>query len=107
MNALDVAIACMALWRVSAMLSYERGPDDVFVRLRSRVGISPDEDGAPEAWPETWRALVLVCVWCLSMNLAIIYAALWLLAPDAARIVSLPLALSAGAICIERWTRGV
>lgn len=106
MTALDCAIAAAALWRVSAMLSYERGPLDVFVRLRSAAGIEPDEEGAPNAWPHTWRALVLVCVWCLSVNLALVYTLLWLIAPGAAFWLSMPFALSAGAICIERWTHG-
>lgn len=106
MSALDVAIACAALWRVSAMLSYERGPRDVFVRVRRAAGIVHDDEGEPVAWPETWAALVLSCVWCLSVNLAIVYVLLWLLAPDAARWLSLPFALSAGAICIERWAHG-
>lgn len=35
---LDLVIAAMAVWRVSHMLSKERGPWDVFIRIREKLG---------------------------------------------------------------------
>ena len=107
MTALDVVIAAAAVWRLSALVAYERGPFDVFVRLRTRMGITAGDDGAPLAWNEnSFLHGLMVCVWCNSLWVAAPVLAAWLVAPAAARIACLWLALSAGAIAIERWSHG-
>lgn len=106
MNALDFVIAGLALWRVSALLSYETGPKWGLVRFRELFRIAHDDSGRPNAWPDTWAAGVLTCVWCLSLNLALPVVILWLLWPDMARVISLPFALSAIAILIEKVADG-
>lgn len=106
MSVLEMVVAVFALWRVSALLSYERGPANVFLKLRETAGIRHDDDGKPTEWPTTWATGVIVCVWCLSVNLAIPYAALWFFFPTVAFWLSLPFALSAGAVLIESVTHG-
>lgn len=106
MTTLDFVIAGLALWRVSALLSYEEGPKQMFLKFREQFGIRHDDKGRPNVWPDTWIAGVLSCVWCLSVNLAIPCAILWFLLPDVARVISLPFALSALAIIVEKWADG-
>lgn len=108
MTWLQIAVAVLALWRASAMLAYERGPRDVLLHLRERLGvIDHDEDGKPATWDESrWTAGVVTCVWCLSVNLAVPYALAWFVAPTVTFWLSLPLALSAGAIIVEAIAHG-
>jgi hypothetical protein len=104
MTPLDYAIAALAVWRLAALIAYERGPFDVFVRLRTRAGITAGDDGAPAEWDEANMLHgLMVCVWCNSVWLALPVAVLWLVWPGGALWLCLPLALSAGAIAIERW----
>ena len=104
MSAIDLAIAGLALWRISALLSYEMGPKGIFVTFREHFGIVHRPDGRPDSWPDTWIAGVLACVWCLSLNLALPLALVWLLWPEVVRLICLPFALSGIAIIIEKWT---
>lgn len=106
MSLLELTVLALATWRCTALLSYERGPGDVFVRARGRLGIQPDADGAPAAWPERLPASAVVCVWCLSVYLGAAWALLWLLRPAPAFWLALPLALSAAAILVERYAHG-
>lgn len=105
MSLLDFALLALAVWRISALLSYERGPGNVFLKFREKFGIRHGDDGEASEWPDTYPASVLVCVWCLSLTLALPATLAWLIAPDAARCVSLPFALGAAAVAIERLVR--
>lgn len=106
MTPLDFVIAGLALWRVSALLSYEAGPAKIFVEFREIFGITHDDKGRPNSWPDTWIAGVLTCIWCLSVNLALPFGLLWFAFPSVMFVLSLPFALSALAIIVEKWTDG-
>lgn len=110
MTWLDWLAATLALWRVSSLFSAtndERGPFDVFIKLRKRAGVIYDDDDKLAGYDESrYSAGLLHCLWCFSLVAALPLGALWLLWPDAARCVSLPLALSAGAIIAQRWING-
>jgi hypothetical protein len=100
---LELLIVCAAVWRVSALLTRERGPFDIFLRLRGLAGISADDEGRPLTWDENnfWASL-FSCVWCVSLWLgALATIGLWL-APSESVWLSMPLAISAVAILIER-----
>jgi hypothetical protein len=107
MTALDLAIAGLALWRVSALMAYEQGPWQIFMRLRRRAGVEMYDSGEPTISPqEGYLAQLLSCIWCLSMMLAIPYAAVYMLLPAQVRVASLPFAISALAILVEKVNRG-
>lgn len=81
-------IGVLATWRLTAMLYYEKGPFDVFCKLR--------------AWAQKHSAFLgglLECFWCLSVWTGTVVFVLavtplwWLLGP---------LALSAGAVLLSR-----
>ena len=84
-------LGVLAVWRVTHLLFAEDGPWDVVIRLRKSAGAG-------------FLGKLLDCFYCLS---------LWIAAPAALFIGSawperlfLGLALSAGAILIERVTSG-
>lgn len=103
MDNLTIIIAILATWRLSAVLSYETGPFNIFILLREMAGIVHDDDGKKTIVPESFFAELLDCVWCTSMwiggavaiSLFFYPVLVWLL---------LPFALSAGAIIVEKVT---
>jgi hypothetical protein len=89
MDPFEFLLGTLAVWRVTHLLQAEDGPGDVVVHLRRRAGTG------------FWGQL-LDCFYCLSV---------WIAAPFAiylgktwSRKVLLWLALSAGAILLERAT---
>lgn len=97
---LELLLKALATWRISHMLVHERGPYDVFMTMRFRLGLMETVDGPVTNHP-TW--VPLYCVWCTSMWVGLIVARL----PLAATI---GFALSAVAIWLEetyQWTEEV
>jgi hypothetical protein len=100
---LELLIVCAAVWRVSALLTRERGPFDLFLKLRGWAGISADDEGRPLTWNESnfWASL-FSCAWCASVWLGTLATiGLWL-APSETVWLSMPLAISAAAILMDR-----
>lgn len=63
----------LATWRLTAMLTQENGPADIFAELRQVAGVRYDPAGKPYAL--NFFGDVLACFWCCSVWAA---AALWL-----------------------------
>lgn len=82
-----LVIATLAVWRVTHLLWGEDGPWDLFVRLRRLVG-------------NGFFGSLLDCFYCLSLWVAV--APGWLLGHTWVERILLWLALSAGAILLER-----
>lgn len=82
-------VAGLATWRISSLLLYEAGPLDVFLRVRSLAA------------RRSFTAQLFSCMYCLS---------LWVAVPCAVAaltdywVAMLPLALSAMAIMVNRWS---
>lgn len=91
----------LAAWRISALLSYERGPFDLFQRFRNLLGYTHDDTGVPASWPDGWRE-IFSCVWCLSPWMAAACWGLWELEP----LIVMVIAASSIVIIIERWNHG-
>lgn len=91
----------LATWRLTSLLVRERGPWNVFVRLRARAGISHDELGQPLEVPDNVLAGILSCTWCCSVWVAIPWAIFypggWI------EKIAAALAISAVAIVVDRW----
>lgn len=81
------------------MLSYERGPFDLFVRLRSLLGFGHDSDGRPQQWPDTTLARLVACPWCLAVWIAPVVWLVWEVEPVAVVVI----AAMAVAVAVERW----
>lgn len=98
----QVAIIGLAAWRLTALLSYERGPLDVFLRLRTWLGFEHDDDGKPEAWVSSPLRDGISCPWCLGLWMAAAAVGLWYIAPLAVIV----LAAASVVVAVERWSNG-
>ena len=59
LNFYDIAIASLAVWRISHMIKHEPGPWDVFIIIRDKVG-----NGI--------LGKLMDCIWCSSVWIAMI-----------------------------------
>ncbi len=91
----------LAAWRLSALLSYERGPFDIFQRFRNLLGYTHDDSGVPSSWPDGWRE-ILSCPWCLSPWMAAACYGLWVWQP----LIVVVIAAATIVVVVERWNHG-
>ena len=104
-SSLDLAVLALAVWRISNLLTRERGPWHWFRRLRERVGITHDGNGFPAANPETFLGELLTCQYCFTIWAGAL-ATLGYLAFGSLMVwAALPFALSAGALWINRQVK--
>lgn len=112
-SVLDLIVLSLAVWRVALLVVHEDGPpwllDDaapdggrlpigIFAALRTRLALA--EMDHPDRWHFFLNGLA-GCVWCLSLWLGIVAAALYLAWPDVTVALSLPFALSGLAILYQ------
>jgi hypothetical protein len=103
----DIALLAQALliglaaWRLASLLVNERGPYNMFVGFRERLGYEHDESGKPSAWPGGWRE-VFSCVWCLAIWTSLLMWGLW----ELEELIVVVWAAAAMAIVVERWSNG-
>lgn len=102
MPLIEAIIIGLAAWRVTALMAYERGPADVFLRFRECLGFEHGDDGEPNVWPEDWR-LIFGCTWCLGLWVALASWAVWEYLGPAPIVV---LAAAAVLVGMERWCHG-
>ncbi len=93
----------LAGWRLTALLSYERGPFDVFLRFRQLFGFEHDEKGEPESWPGNTLARIVSCPWCLGLWVTPGVWAVWEYIDPAIVVV---VAAAAVLVAVERWNHG-
>jgi len=96
----EYVILALATWRLASLFSQEEGPFDIFAKVRHFVGVRHDDHGIPYGLNTLSKGML--CVWCISMWFAVLWAVLYYLWRDSVWI-ALPFALSAGAIMVERW----
>jgi hypothetical protein len=106
MPLIDFIIGIMTVYRLSSLLSYENGPFEIFVRIRRWAGIMHDDEGIPIQWPRTFFGELLSCLWCNSVWMGFFWIVAYCIHRDLTIYSSVLLALSTGAIIINRWTRG-
>lgn len=105
MNALDLTILGLAVWRISSLLTYERGPFHVFEWIRTRARVKHNELGKVSVVPDTFLGELLTCVWCISPYVALTLTVLYLSFGSVILWACYPLALSAIAILTHRFAR--
>ena len=106
-NLLEFAVGALAVWRVSAMVAYERGPFAMFQHIRDAAGIKHFDDGSPDTDDLKGElARLLSCVWCLSPYFALVWLAWWATLPDFTMAASYIFALSTVSVLIERFIDG-
>lgn len=101
---MNLLICILAVWRITALLTYEHGPRGVFLKLRQRWEVDfEDENGLPISL----RAWVLGCFWCCSLVVSLLLWPLGIWLDGTWRPVQTlyPLAYSAGAILLNHASR--
>lgn len=99
----ELIVITLAVWRICFMLANE----DLFKWFRELVGVRADPDG--QVYGLNWFAKQVTCVWCTSIPIGLLFVVAYLLWPRQTFLVSLPFAISAGAIMvhmsrpIQRW----
>lgn len=97
-TSIEFMILALAVWRVSALLTYEFGPANVFGRLRDWVEFV---DGNQPTTPGSLTQLVN-CPLCMSLWVSLFAFAMFAWQPVLTLAVCLPLALSGLSSIIER-----
>lgn len=94
----------LAAWRITALISYERGPFDIFARFRSLLGIDhdPNPPNEPISWPNNSLARAITCPWCLGLWMAVACWGLWEWEPTVVMVI----AASTVLVAVERWNHG-
>lgn len=91
----------LAAWRMAALLAYERGPFNVFMRLRQVLGFTHYDSGEPHIWPDNAVGRLFSCVWCLGLWTAAAAYGLWQVEP----LIVVVLAAAAVLVAVERFVR--
>lgn len=95
----EVVIIGLAAWRATALMSYERGPFDIFLRFRRLLGFEHDEKGEPNSWPSNTLARTFSCSWCLGGYATAGMWGLWQISDEAVIV----LAAWSILIAVEKW----
>ena len=98
----EAVVVGLAAWRITALATYERGPFDIFLRFRERLGFEHNDAGEPNVWPEDWRRM-FACPWCMGIWIAAASWAVWEYVSEAAVVV---LAAAAVLVVVEKWNHG-
>lgn len=92
MTLVELIVYGLATWRISSLLVDEPGPFRIFVRLRSLVGITHDEDDNVAIIPDGFLPGILSCVWCTSIYIGLFWTLMQFV--PFAFYLALPFALS-------------
>ena len=89
MTLTEIVIYILATWRIVSLISVEKGPFDIFRKLRRRI-----ETGS-------FIDRLIECTWCVSLWVAFGWLIFGIRYPNIAIWVALPFAFSTGAILID------
>lgn len=101
---MEFLILALATFRITSLLVDEDGPFGLFFKLRYLVGVRKDQNG--RIYGKNTIATGLICLWCTSVWIGIAWAVTYFVFPDGTILVAMPLALSSGAILVDRWLNG-
>lgn len=108
----DFIILILAIWRLSYMLVYERGPFAIFDRWRDLIRIKEVEMTTQTSYgefkekkraPTNELGQLFVCIYCLSIWIAPLLWLAW--QTEAGRLIVTWLALSGGALVVQGIVR--
>ena len=98
---LEFLVFILATWRLAHLLAEEAGPFDVLGRLRHLAGVRYDDAGNVYGANELARGLI--CVWCSSVWIGLVVVLAHYLVPNVTFWVTLPFAMSAGAVLVNAF----
>lgn len=103
MQLVEACLIGLAAWRIAALISYERGPGDVFLRLRKALGFQHSDNGEPTSWPDNFLAKLISCPWCLGLWSAVGFWVIWEYVSEPAVII---MAAASVVVAVEKFNRG-
>lgn len=100
----SLIVLSLAVWRLSYLLVDEDGPGDILVKFRWLIGIREKVTAEGSRVLETHGiiARLFLCVWCLSVWIALIFALVY--APD--MWLTATFTLSGGALVVHKVVNG-
>jgi len=104
-SVVSLLMLVLACWRLTSLLVEENGPFDIFAKFRHLIGIRNIE-GSKTPYGTNVVAEMMSCLWCCSMWVGAALTVAYIIGPGLTILASLPFALSAGAIIIERVLNG-
>lgn len=102
MTSFEFIVLGLATWRVSNLLVDEKGPWDLFLKMRKLAGIEHDEDGTAILIPDGFMPGVLSCVWCASIWVGAFWGMFYFLTPEIAIVCGEIFGLSTVAVIVNR-----
>ena len=96
---MELLVYILATWRIASLIMQERGPWDVFGRLRDLCGVGYDDVG--QAYATNELARMMLCTWCSSFWIGLGWLLIKLALPGYALYLAFAFALSAGAALIS------
>ena len=88
-------ILSLATWRLTLLISSERGPYAILERIRHTLGVRQDAQGE---YGETEIAKGILCFWCSSVWWGALFAGIGVIAGLLPPILSIPYALGLSAM---------
>ena len=98
---ISLLVLALATWRVSSLVSTERGPYAMFEKYRQWMGIYYTPDGTLIE-PRTESGRLLACPWCNSVWFGTLASILYYTFGEPIVWIAMPLALSAAAIIVGK-----
>ncbi len=99
--ALELVVSALATWRIASLLATEQGPWDMFGKIRATLGVYYHAEGSLMPYADNVFGKAVICVWCSSVWIALLFVIGGRIAPKPTFLVALPLAISAGAVIIN------
>lgn len=97
-----VTLIGASTWRITHILLRENGPFKMFRRLREALGVRYDDELNEDRVTE-FKYEITVCIWCLSVWVATLIAAAYVVAPTPTAWVCRAFAASALAVVIDHY----
>ena len=104
-SVVSMLVLVLACWRLTSLIVQEDGPFRIFAKFRYWIGVRQVE-GSTTPYGTNVVAEGLSCIWCCSVWVGVALVVAYVLDPALTVLASLPFALSAGAIIVERMLNG-
>lgn len=104
-SVVSILVLVLACWRLTSLLVQENGPFKMFAKFRHLIGVRYIQ-GSTTPYGTNVIAELLSCAWCCSIWFGATLTIAYFIKPELTVLASLPFALSAGAIIIERILHG-
>ena len=102
MDMINIMILGLAGWRIASLLYVEKGPFNIFVKLREKIGIEHYDDDTPYVYPDSFFSSLFSCMWCLSVWVSGTMVLAYIFLPVITIWFALWLALSTIIILLDR-----